>query len=358
MTRRGTQHRDGFDNLFSIDDADAFVARSARRPAVRMVRDGVVLDPAAYCTATRIGGQSIAEVIDGMKVAEQVGRGATLVLQSLHRQWDPVVDFADDLMAEIGHPVQINAYLTPSNAAGLRPHSDDHDVLVLQVDGSKQWSVDGLGDVHLRPGDVLYIPAGCEHSAATGGELSLHLTVGILRLTYRSVLDRLLADGPSDLDEPLPLGFHLPRPPADPRALEVGVSRMLTSVVSHLRSVRVADVADRERRRELVPYSRRGQLRSVVELGDLSDDSVVRWVTVAPRMQPLTDESGSPTGRFRLLLADRILQMPHAVGDAIDHIAQARGGVRVSDIPGLDQASRRVIARRLVREGACVVDRG
>lgn len=210
LTRRGIQHRDGFDDLFSVDDADAFVSRGTRRPAVRMVRDGVVLEPAAYCTTTRLGGQSIAEVVDAVKVADQVGRGATLVLQSLHRQWDPVVDFADDLMGEIGHPVQINAYLTPSNAAGLRAHSDDHDVLVMQVDGTKRWSVDGLGDVHLHPGDVLYVPAGCEHSAITGGELSLHLTVGILRLTYRSVLDRCSPTVPPISTNRSPSAFSAP----------------------------------------------------------------------------------------------------------------------------------------------------
>jgi hypothetical protein len=79
---------------------------------------------------------------------------------------------------------------------------------------------------------------------------------------------------------------------------------------------------------------------------------------VAPKVQPVADpDTGSCTGRFRLLLADRILQLPNVAGDAIDAISRADDGLRVCDIPGLDAPSRRVVARRLVREGACIVER-
>jgi len=343
-----------FAELLSIDDVDRFVGGGVRRPAVRMVRAGEMLAPSTYCVTSRIGGETVPEVIDGRKVADQIVSGATLVLQSLHRQWAPLVRFADELTAEIGHPVQINAYLTPSDAAGLRTHRDEHDVFVVQADGCKHWTVEGLGDVELRRGDVLYIPAGCDHSAATADDLSLHLTIGILRVTYRSVLERLLEDGPAMLDEPLPIGFHEPAADADDRALEVGVARMITRVIDQLRSMKVGEVVDRERRRRLVPYSRYGHLRSVLGLDGLTQDSVVRWATVLPRMQPATDEPA----RVRVLLSDRTLRMPQSAIVAIAAISDAHGGIKVSDIPDLDPASRLVIARRLVLEGACVIEPG
>jgi hypothetical protein len=347
------RHADTFDDLLSIDDVDEFVSRSVRRPAIRMVRAGTLLDPSTYCGPTRLGGRAVPEVIDGRKVAEQIASGATLVLQSLHRQWHPLVVFADELMAELGHPVQINAYLTPSNAAGLASHGDDHDVLVVQIAGSKHWTVEGLGDVVLRRGDVLYLPAGCHHGAATTDDLSLHLTVGILSITYRAVLERVLGDGTPELDRPLPVGFHTSRSDAsDDRALEVGVARMLNAGIDHLRSTKISDVVDRERRRQLVPYSRHGHLRSVLAVDALTQDDIVRWVTVQPRMQPVDGQDG----RVRVLLADRILQMPRAAIAAVGAISETPTGVRVGDIPGLDRASRLVIARRLVLEGACVVE--
>ena len=47
--------------------------------------------------------------------------GATVVLQSLHRTVPAVGRFASALEAEISHPVQVNAYLTPPGAQpGLR----------------------------------------------------------------------------------------------------------------------------------------------------------------------------------------------------------------------------------------------
>jgi hypothetical protein len=215
--------------------------------------------------------------------------------------------------------------------------------------------------VELGPGDVLYIPAGCNHAAATTDELSLHLTIGILRITYRQVMDRALADGPPVLDLPLPLGFHTDGSSLASPSLEVGVTQMLTGVIDRLSSTRVADVVERERRRQIVPYGRRGRLRSVLAASDLTQDSVVRWVTVMPRLQPVLDESdgiesGRGTGMVRVLLADRVLRMPATAVPAVEAVSSAARGLRVGELPGIDPASRIVVARRLVVEGACIID--
>ena len=45
------------------------------------------------------------------------------------------------LRTELGHPVQINAYITPPQNQGFAPHYDVHDVFVLQVAGRKQWTI-------------------------------------------------------------------------------------------------------------------------------------------------------------------------------------------------------------------------
>ncbi|MET0910658.1 MAG: hypothetical protein ABWZ99_14420, partial [Ilumatobacteraceae bacterium] len=117
------------------------------------------------------------------------------------------------------------------------------------------------------------------------------------------------------------------------------------------------DVVDRERRRQLVPYSRRGHLGSVLALDQLTQDSRLRWITVMPRMQPAVDDDGHlESDRIRVLLADRILRFPRSATAAIDALATAGGATRIADIPGLDPPSRLVIARRLVLEGACVID--
>ena len=112
--------------------------------------------------------------------------------------------FADDLWrmmaameAEMGTLVGANAYLTPAKTQGLAPHWDDVHVAVLQMYGTKTWSVweqrqsmnyssgdldaRGLGVpsmvVEMRPGDVLLLPRGFIHQAVSGDEDSGHLTL-------------------------------------------------------------------------------------------------------------------------------------------------------------------------------------
>ena len=39
------------------------------------------------------------------------------------------------------HPVQANAYFTPRDSQGLAVHHDTHDVFVLQLAGTKAWTI-------------------------------------------------------------------------------------------------------------------------------------------------------------------------------------------------------------------------
>ena len=107
------------------------------------------------------------------------------------------------LAADLGHPVQVNAYVTPPQSRGFDAHYDVHDVFVVQVDGEKRWRVHQpvhdsplrdqpwtdhraaveaaaqappLVDTVLRPGDCLYLPRGYLHAAtALGGYPNLFL---------------------------------------------------------------------------------------------------------------------------------------------------------------------------------------
>ena len=67
--------------------------------------------------------------------------GATLVLQGLHRTWGPIGDFTRALVRDLGHPAQVNAYITPASSRGFDPHYDTHDVWAVQVEGEKAWNI-------------------------------------------------------------------------------------------------------------------------------------------------------------------------------------------------------------------------
>ena len=183
-----------------------------------MAKDGKVVPAARYTGGGGTGAEIGDQVLDE-KVLALYADGATLVLQGLHRIWPPLIDFARELGADLGQPLQINAYLTPPGNQGFATHYDTHDVFVLQVDGRKRWRIhepvlaDPLDrqawggradevsatasgepaiDVVLEPGDALYLPRGWLHSAQAQGDSSLHLTVGIRALTRYALVEELL----------------------------------------------------------------------------------------------------------------------------------------------------------------------
>ena len=230
-----THREDGFADLFSASAVDELVAeRGLRTPFARMASEGSVLSPSLF-TAPGGFGAEVGDQLDSAKVLEQFAGGATLVLQGLHRTWQPIAAFTRQLVADLGHPAQVNAYITPASSRGFDPHYDTHDVFVIQIAGAKRWTIhepvhrhpladqpwtdhrDAVAarartepriDAVFEPGDVLYLPRGWIHSAVAQGGTSIHLTIGVRAATRHDLLTRLLARGGDEpaLRSPLPLG--------------------------------------------------------------------------------------------------------------------------------------------------------
>lgn len=339
-----------FDDLLTIDEVERLLGSAARRPTFRLVQDGVTLPPERSTRSTRLAGAVLEDVADLARIAEAVDGGATLVLQGLQRTSSALAQCCRSLERATSHPVQANAYLTPAGAAGLKRHSDDHDVVVLQVLGSKSWSVEDLGPVVTRAGDVLYMPAGTPHEATAQDGVSLHLTLGLLRVTDAQVVRRLL-DGVVGLDRPLPLGY------ARPDRAEALVTHLRDTLAATSDALAAAD-ADvlaageirRARARRLPLPS--GQLRSVLALDDLgADDTVGR----RPDHAASIDTEGAGVDRFLLRLVDRTLDLPVGALAAVEQLLR-EPSVGIGDLADLEPNGQLVLARRLIREGLLVVN--
>jgi lysine-specific demethylase/histidyl-hydroxylase NO66 len=356
----------GFGDLLSPDDVDELVAdRALRTPFFRTVREGDGL-PAPTRTVTA-GSRRIADLVDAEALARQYADGATLVLNALHRMHPPVARFCRELAAELGHPTQCNAYLTPGGRhQGFDFHHDTHDVFVLQVRGRKRWVVhapvlrlplpsqprsgpdlvaDGaepLLDVELEPGDALYLPRGFVHAAVTTDEDSVHLTVGVLATTWYDVLaDALtLARDEEEFRGALPV---------QPRAqLPALLPEMLRTAAQWLEQLPAADV-------ERVVAARLDRAVPPEPVSLLATAQVVRDLG---RATPVRPRRGLPAtvrvegDRVALVVPGRTITLPVAAEPALRRMLAAPA--TSADLPGLDEEGRLVLVRRMLREGVVV----
>jgi lysine-specific demethylase/histidyl-hydroxylase NO66 len=208
-----------FSELLDADAIDELVSeRGLRTPFLRVAKNGATLTDRAF-TAPGGVGAGIADQVSDDKLVRLFADGSTLVLQALHRVLPPILEFCQRLAAELGHPVQANAYVTPSQNQGFSAHYDVHDVFVLQIEGEKRWLIHPpvlesplrdqpwadrkaqvekraqeppLIDAVLRPGDCLYLPRGYLHAATALGGVSTHLTLGIHVWTRYALAEQVM----------------------------------------------------------------------------------------------------------------------------------------------------------------------
>jgi hypothetical protein len=226
-------------------------------------------------------------------------------------------------------------------------------VFVFQTHGRKLWEIVEDGEereVLLEPGLSMYLPTGTPHSARSQEHTSLHVTVGINQLTWRDLLrklgDRVLAD--DRYDARLPVGY-----PQDPSVLARELAEELGAFASGLGALDAEAVADERASAFLTERTPalRGGLNDLVELGSLSDESVLE--------QRPTSACVLRTGpeRLTVLLGDRQLRMPTRLTDVMVFVRD-NASFRVADLaPWLDAESRLVVVRRLVREGLLRISR-
>jgi lysine-specific demethylase/histidyl-hydroxylase NO66 len=362
-----------FDDLLSLSDVDHLVMGTMlRAPAVRLVKDGKPLPTSSYTHTITVGSRKVPDTIRPERVLQAFAEGTTIVLQALHRQWMPVARFCRELELALTHPVQANAYVTPAASRGFAIHHDTHDVFVLQTHGRKAWRVYApivelagkeqrwskeLGEPgppilerELRPGDSLYIPRGFPHDAEAREEVSIHVTVGILARTWLDLWRHVMREATdhAPFREALPIGFAR-NPDALTEEMAAGSDEFRAWFDKAVGPEAAASFAREfwSRRRAILD----GQLVQVAALDDVAPTTLLRR---------------RPGGVFRvsregaeaaLLLGSRELRMPAFVEPVLRFLAEAEV-FSARDLPGdLDDDSRTVLLRRLIKEGALEVVR-
>ncbi len=250
-----------------------------------------------YCDLSDVADGAKAPA-DPRKVKALLGFGASLVANHIHRVSPEVGAVAHMLQREFGASCGANVYCSFKGVQAFNTHFDLHDVFAYQAEGEKLWHVyearadnpvsplppgdesekflvESRGklllEVHMKPGDILYLPRGQYHDAITGAEASLHVTYWVKPATGLALFKLLekAAAGDSAFRADVPdardgaaLAAHL-------RDLAQRLERMMTApafatdVLNHQRAYARAP-AEFE-----LPAQRRPQFFSTVKRGEI-----------------------------------------------------------------------------------------
>lgn len=211
----GRKMTKGYDGLICLKDVEFLIStltsagdyHESKIPWVRFINNKKLLNVDDYLKKNEF---SVTSLLDVDKVLAGFYQGNTIVLSCLQFRWEPVRKLCYLLQEELGHPISANLYLTPPNSQGFTAHYDLEDVFILQLEGEKIWkiyepqamfplrmqgesvSIDTpnplVAEITLQPGDILYIPRGHAHEAATSHTHSMHLTVSVMAYTWVDLL--------------------------------------------------------------------------------------------------------------------------------------------------------------------------
>lgn len=344
-----TRDRNRFDGLLDRTTLFHVLAYGCvGRQDARAVRDGAVDKDRAL-----FDGDGHASAL-GM--AGAFADGCTIVLNNVQRRVPAVAALARQFECAFGQPVGANAYLTPPGGAGLAPHFDDHDVFVLQLEGTKYWYVhppasdlplrgghfdvdpialgDALVERSIGPGSLFYIPRGFVHRAQAGTEASLHLTLGLS--CYRQL------DVVSEAVTLWGQSVHDARRAAD--LADGDVSACAVDLQPHMRAAR-----------------QQVELRFIQTLAPLEDvgfdlareaEALSPHARVRHRTGTLCRAAAGPEGA-RIHFPGNVVVCPAPLLDVLDYVSRTPA-FRIRDIPGIDEASALLLARKLMVSGLLV----
>jgi hypothetical protein len=349
-----------YSSLVTMDEVEAVINETGLRyPDLNMANADDELAKDDYAKSTNL--------IDRVRVYKLFAEGSTIILPHLHLRHNKLAAFCRGMEARFSAPFQTNLYLSPQNGQGFIPHFDNHDVFVLQVAGSKQWTIyDAYMDLPLRgqvfdkdehkpglptqefelkAGDLVYVPRGVMHSARSTDELSLHVTVGALVYSWADLL--LEAMSAHSLEsrsfrEALPIGYAAHgfdsadaakrfRQLASDFAAHGDFEAAIEKLVDRFRDSR-APLLD-------------GQLDQTVSLAALILHDVV---AVRPHaIFEVTNKDDS----VHIDFAGADISIPGFATTAVHRILSGEP-VRIADLPSeLDDEGKLTLVRRLIKEG-------
>lgn len=278
-------------------------------------------------------GRLRAEAVQGF-----AAQGATLVLNDIGALVPAIGELTTAMERELRCRIGVNCYVTFGELSAFRPHHDNHDVLVLQIQGVKRWRRYGQPvkfpiDKHqvagqpestwegiMAPGDLLYLPRGEVHSAIPEDRPSVHLTFGINEPTGADVLQWLAVKAKASEALRRDLGATLGGDDRMARDAEFATAlRALTDGAT------VADfLADKDRERPLRPLA---------SLGAAGHARFSPGMTLVSALRRRLDLATDQEGEAPLILGGRTVRLSQLARRALTQITD-RHRITVVELAG------------------------
>lgn len=353
----GRDRPDYFGMLAGPSSVEQLLAALRTEPsAVRLVRGADHLQPADY---TLHDG-----TLDLARIRAELDAGYTIICNNIEKYLRPMSTLTHGVEVELNFPTHVNAYVTPPASTGFLPHYDHHDVLVLQVQGSKTWhfygdepvaghlmqqmhEVDPAGlpeptSVHLAAGDTLYLPRGRVHSAETTSESSVHLTVGIHVPTVLTLLTHTLHM--LSLRDDV-VHTRLPARYLDDPQVRASLG---TLIRDGLGAVEAPDALAEGLGAMQDFLVRRARCPVVGQVSDTVGLDTDTWVR---KQQPLYSRVTTTADGVGLQFAQLIVSARSDHEDAMRFLSERTEPFRVGELPGLSSAQQVELVRSLIMSG-------
>jgi ribosomal protein L16 Arg81 hydroxylase len=306
--------------------------------------------------------------LDVVQVRNDFAGGYTVVLDDVEQYVRTIASLAHSIEVELNFATKVNVYVTPPGSQGFLAHYDEHDVLILQIQGSKIWhlyngvdvpphemrrrepvAVAGLPlptDVHMEAGDVLYLPRGRVHAAEATSEPSVHLTVGIHAPTLLTLVTRALYSLSFSDDR-----VHTQLAPRhlDDADVRASLNVLVRDVVKALEEPGVIAEGLGTLEEDLVKRGRCPPVGQAIS-NAVGIDGQARLVKYQPLYSRVTDVPGGVALQFAQL----------ALNAAADHkaamlfVSKSTQPFQVRDLPGLSAAKQIELTRSLIVSGFLV----
>ena len=358
------EERDYYRKLFTIEAVDKVLYHN--RPvgnSLRVVKNQEPLLPSKY------------ENHDGSLNLNQIyaaySDGYTVVINEIDRYHSAIKQLCQRVRQELHHHVVANMYLTPPNQKALWPHYDTHDVLVIQIHGTKEWKIydapletpllhtpqpvfkaselSGERTVILEAGDFMYMPRGVPHHAFTHDESSLHLTIGIHPKQWVDLLMetlRLVAMQNVKFRKALPIGYQNPEnfSENEVKTLIEQFNRLMATFQVH---------ANVNGGMQLLKNQFNGET-SLAGDGHFAHLDQLNTLTLDHKMkirEGLTCEVFVQGQAARIVFPGNVIKGPAHIGNALEFIAVAEDSFSIKEIPGLSDKNKIKLVQRLIRGG-------